>query len=73
MKRLSEEISQQDLVDAGLIGGAGAKDRREKLGILLNIGFTNGKQLYKRLKMFQISKEAFIKAVVQINQEEKNE
>ena len=60
-----EEISHQDLVDAGLIGGAGAKDRREKLGIFLNIGFTNGKQLYKRLKMFQISKEAFIEAVEQ--------
>lgn len=68
-----EEISQQDLVDACLIGGAGAKDRREKLGTLLSIGFTNGKQLYKRLKMFQISKEAFIKAVVQVNEEEKNE
>ena len=39
MKRLSEEISQQDLVDAGLIGGAGAKDRREKLGISLKHWF----------------------------------
>ena len=68
-----EEISQQDLVDAGLIGGAGAKDRREKLGTLLSIGFTNGKQLYKRLKMFQISKEVFIEAVLRINQEEKND
>lgn len=68
-----EEISQQDLVDARLIGGVGAKDRREKLGTLLSIGFTNGKQLYKRLKMFQISKEAFIEAVVQVNEEEKNE
>ena len=68
-----EEISQQDLVDAGLIGGAGAKDRREKLGVRLCIGFTNGKQLYKRLKMFQISKEAFIEAIVQMDQEEKDE
>lgn len=68
-----EEITQQDLVDAGLIGGAGAKIRREKLGVLLSIGFTNGKQLYKRLKMFQISKEVFIEAVVRINEEEKNE
>jgi len=68
-----EEISQQDLVDAGLIGGAGAKDRRERLGVLLRIGHTNGKQLYKRLNMFQISKKAFIEAMVRINQEEKNE
>jgi ribonuclease M5 len=63
-----EEISQQ-----GLIGGSGAKERREKLGSILKIGFTNGKQLYKRLKMFQISTEAFEKAMVQIIQEEKNE
>ena len=69
----SEEISQQDLIDAGLIGGSGAKERRERLGSILKIGFTNGKQLYKRLKMFQISTEAFYEAIVQINQEEKNE
>ena len=59
--------------DAGLIGGAGAKDRRERLGVLLRIGHTNGKQLHKRLNMFQISKKAFIEAMVRINQEEKNE
>lgn len=69
----SEEVSQLDLVDAGLIGGAGAKDRRDRLGVLLRIGHTNGKQLYKRLKMFQISKEAFVEAIAQINQEEENE
>lgn len=65
-----EEISQQDLLDCGLIGGAGSKEKREKLGIKLRIGYTNGKQLYNRLNMFQISKEDFIKAVQEIYQEE---
>lgn len=68
-----EEISQEDLIDAGLIGGAGAKEKREKLGEYLHIGYTNGKQLYKRLKMFQITKEAFVAAIVRIKQEENNE
>ncbi|SFD01171.1 RNAse M5 [Bacillus sp. OV322] len=65
-----EEISKEDLADAGLIGGEGSRQRRERLGQLLKIGFTNGKQLYKRLKMFQISKEDFIEALKQIKQEE---
>jgi ribonuclease M5 len=67
-----EEISLQDLVDAGLIGGKGAKERREQIGQILKIGFTNGKQLYKRLKMFQITQEKFAEAVTQVKQEEKD-
>jgi ribonuclease M5 len=68
---LKEEITLDDLIDAGLIGGAEAKRRREQLGKLLKIGYTNGKQLHKRLQMFQISKEAFMNALQQVLQEEK--
>jgi ribonuclease M5 len=64
------EISKQDLVDAGLIGGPGASERREKLGRKLKIGYTNGKQLHKRLQMFQISREVFIEALHSIQEEE---
>lgn len=67
-----EEITQEDLITAGLIGGEGAKERREKLGKLLKIGFANGKQLHKRLMMFQISKEEFAEAIQAIRQEEQN-
>ncbi|RFU66927.1 ribonuclease M5 [Peribacillus saganii] len=72
LEEAQEEISAEDLMDAGLIGGPGAKERREKLGLLLKIGHTNGKQLYKRLKMFQITKEKFVKALKQIRQEEEH-
>lgn len=72
-EEIVEEITQDDLIAAGLIGGEGAKERREKLGKILKIGFTNGKQLHKRLMMFQISKEEFIKAILAIRQEEGNE
>ncbi|HWO94938.1 MAG TPA: ribonuclease M5 [Bacillus sp. (in: firmicutes)] len=64
------EISKQDLIDAGLIGGAGASERREKIGKILKIGYTNGKQLHKRLQMFQVSREAFIEALQSIQEED---
>lgn len=72
MKEFKSEIDFDDLLDAGLIGGNQAKERREKLGLLLKIGYTNGKQLHKRLQMFQISREDYIEAVNQILQEEDN-
>jgi ribonuclease M5 len=67
---IKEEIGWDELVYLGLIAGEKAKSRREKLGILLRIGYTNGKQLYKRLQMFQIPRDQFEKAVKQVLQEE---
>jgi ribonuclease M5 len=67
-----EEITQEDLISAGLIGGLGSKERRERLGKLLKIGYTNGKQLHKRLLMFQISAADFGAAIERIRQEEQN-
>lgn len=64
------DIEQADLVDYGLLGGQGSKARREKLGKRLKIGYTNGKQLYKRLVMFQITREEFIAAMEDMKQEE---
>ncbi|HEX6923138.1 MAG TPA: ribonuclease M5 [Bacillales bacterium] len=66
----TEVISQTDLIDAGLIGGPKAKQRREKLGVLLHIGYANGKQLHKRLRMFQITREEFLEAYQQIERED---
>ncbi len=56
---MEELISKDDLIATGLIGGSKAKGRRERLGELLKIGYTNGKQLHKRLMMFQISRRNF--------------
>lgn len=70
---IMEEITQEDLITAGLIGGEGAKERREWLGKLLKIGYTNGKQLHKRLMMFQISKQEFAEALEVIRKEKNNE
>ncbi|MCP1143239.1 ribonuclease M5 [Lysinibacillus endophyticus] len=67
------EITMDDLILARLIGHPQAKNRRKQLGEILNIGMTNGKQLHKRLAMFQITAKQFGKAVALINQEEHNE
>ncbi|MGX7394310.1 ribonuclease M5 [Carnobacterium mobile] len=63
-------ITRQLLLDAGLIVGDFARKRREKLGERLNIGYTNGKQLQKRLQMFQISPDEVIQAMQRILEEE---
>ncbi|RST71126.1 ribonuclease M5 [Siminovitchia acidinfaciens] len=66
-----EDITREDLIDAGLIGGPEAASRRERLGELLKIGYTNGKQLHKRLMMFQISQREFADALEHVLREEK--
>lgn len=69
---VKEWISSQLLREYGLIAGPQSKKRRERLGELLKIGYTNGKQLYKRLNMFQVSQEAFEAAYKLIMQEEQH-
>lgn len=68
-----EEITFQDLLQAGLIAGENAKKRREKLSERLNIGYVNGKQLHKRLLKFRITKEEFLIAYRSILKEEEDE
>lgn len=66
------EIPRQLLLDYGLIAGSKAKKRREALGDYLRIGYTNGKQLCKRLKMFQITENELNKAMTVVLKEEKD-
>lgn len=63
------DISRDDLVAHGLIGGRHAQARRKRLGEKLHIGHMNGKQLVKRLRMFQISKERFTSVMNEIKRE----
>lgn len=64
-------ISRETLMANGLINGPKAKWRRERLGEILNIGYTNGKQLYKRLRLFEVTPGDFEDAMKQINEVEK--
>lgn len=64
------DITKEDLMNFQLIGGPGSSKRRERLGELLQVGHTNGKQLLKRLTMFQISKAQLEEAMEKIEQED---
>lgn len=58
-----QQIHWQTLVDFNFVGGENARRRREQLGNILNIGYMNAKQLYKRLNAFQITPQEFESAV----------
>lgn len=70
---IESEIDQEDIMNARLIGTKEARKRRERLGELLQIGHTNGKQLLKRLTLFQITKDQFNQAILKLDQEEEDE
>lgn len=63
------EIAWGDLIDAGLIVHSAAASRRERMGELLGIGYANGKQFYKRLGMFRITRAEFAEALAQLTRE----
>ncbi|GAB2563932.1 ribonuclease M5 [Gracilibacillus alcaliphilus] len=67
----ASDISKSDLLRFGLIGGKYASVRRAQLSKQLRIGHTNGKQLLKRLQMFEIEKAEFEAVMKQIIQEER--
>lgn len=58
-----DEFSGADLERAGLTGSDGSKERREKLGDILGIGYANGKNLLYKLNTLGITREAFEEAV----------
>src|SRR5699024_3084092 len=63
-------VQKTDLIQHGLMGTPYAAQRRKRLGELLHIGHTNGKQLLRRLAMFDITKEQLTAAISKIKQEE---
>lgn len=49
------DITKSDLMRLGLLMGADSRQRREYLGENLRIGYSNGKQLLKRLELFGVT------------------
>lgn len=66
----SQEFSKEDLISLGLSGSPNSRDRRERLGDLLGIGYCNAKQFLNRLNNFGITREEFIKALEMIEDNE---
>lgn len=67
---IETDITKADLLEYKLLAGAGAANRRERLGEILKIGSCNGKQLLKRLQMFQVERDKFIKTAKLVLREE---
>ena len=63
-KRL--EFKQEDMLEYGLAGAAGAAERRDKLGKLLGIGYGNGKVFLNRLNQYGIERQEFVEAIEEI-------
>lgn len=49
------DITKSELMRLGLLMGSDSRKRREFLGEQLRIGYTNGKQLLKRLELFGVT------------------
>lgn len=62
-------ISKKFLREIGLMAGKNSKALRMKLGEELRIGYTNTKQLQKRLSLFNISKEDVLNSLNKIKKE----
>lgn len=58
-----EGVSRSELSQLGFLGKPHSAAYREVIGDVLGIGHTNGKQLSKRLEMFQISRNDLLKAM----------
>ncbi len=52
-------FQRSDLLRIGLVGEKDSATRRNQLGMLLGIGYANGKQLLNRLNGYGISREEF--------------
>ena len=59
----SEEFTKEEIIALGLMGGAGSREKREKIGAILGIGYSNSKQFLNRLNNFGVTREEFEKAV----------
>lgn len=65
------KIEKQFFYHEGLIGSEESSYLRNKLGEKLRIGYTNGKQLQKRLQLFGVEKERVIQVLKEIREEER--
>ncbi|MFC5406755.1 ribonuclease M5 [Cohnella soli] len=66
---MADGLEWSDLLDAGLIVHASSARRRERMGELLGIGYANGKQFFKRCRMFRITRTEFLAALEQVERE----
>jgi ribonuclease M5 len=59
-------FTEEDLAGCGLIGCPESRERRERLGVLLSVGYGNGKTFLKKLNQFGITREEFFEKVKEL-------
>lgn len=64
--KVRTEFTKEELINLGLAGGPNSGFKREKLGEVLGIGYSNSKQFLNRLNNFGITREEFEKALERI-------
>ena len=67
MIEVKNDITNDLLLELGLVGGNTSKILREELCERLNIGYTNAKQLLNKLNMYNISCERLLDEMNKIN------
>ncbi len=64
------EFRQEDMLEFGLVGTAGAAERRDKLGKRLGIGYGNSKVFLNRLNQYGIQRDEFTAAVEELTKKD---
>lgn len=71
-KKKTQEFTIEDMLYFKLSGYNNSKDRRDRVGRELGIGYGNANQFLSRLNNYGISKEEFVKAIEKIDKEIKD-
>lgn len=69
IKKTRDEFSKSDLIKNKLMGYESSSERRDVLGKILGIGYGNSKQFLKRLNNYDVSREEFESAIVELDQD----
>ena len=64
---LTEPYTSQELAEHSLIGDDKSKERRQKLGRILGIGYANGAGFVHKLNGFKIDRREFSEALKKID------
>lgn len=65
-----KEFTERDLMINGLSGGSMASARRDKLAVLLGVGYGNAKCFLQRLNTYGVTREEFNSALAEIGEVE---